>query len=138
MALTRPIDEWPLLICGPILRRVTASEVAVFAATRAPCDVQVIIAETGAAAPGWASDVVRTRTLGTSLHVVVCRSNDRVVGVVVASILDIVEEELSVRSALDTGGHLGSAVVAGHVTELVDIERAVCTIEPALLVANPY
>jgi len=72
---------------------------------------------------------------GETTQVVVCRSNDQVIGVVVTSILDIVEEELSVRSALDTGGHLGSAVVAGHVTELVDIERAVCAVEPALLAA---
>jgi two-component system chemotaxis sensor kinase CheA len=75
---------------------------------------------------------------GETLQVVVCRSRDRAIGVVVTSILDIVEEELAVRSALDTGGHLGSAVVAGHVTELVDIERAVCAVEPALLAAAPY
>jgi two-component system chemotaxis sensor kinase CheA len=72
---------------------------------------------------------------GETTQVVVCRSNDQVIGVVVTSILDIVEEELSVRSTLDTGGHLGSAVVAGHVTELVDIQRAVCAVEPALLAA---
>ncbi len=75
---------------------------------------------------------------GETSQVVVCRSNDRMVGVVVSTILDIVEEELSVRSSLDTGGHLGSAVVAGHVTELVDIERAICAVEPALLAASPY
>ena len=75
---------------------------------------------------------------GDTAQVVVCRSNDRMIGVVVTAILDIVEEELTVRSSLDTRGHLGSAVVAGHVTELVDIERAVCAVEPALLAAGPH
>ena len=75
---------------------------------------------------------------GETTQVVVCRSNDRMVGVVVSAILDIVEEELSVRSPLDTGGHFGSAVVAGHVTELVDIERAIRAVEPALLADSPY
>jgi two-component system chemotaxis sensor kinase CheA len=55
------------------------------------------------------------------------------VGLVVTSILDIVEEELAVRSHLDTGGHRGSAVVAGHVTELVDVAHAIVSCDPALL-----
>jgi len=72
---------------------------------------------------------------GTSeaLQVVVCRSGGRLLGVVVADILDIVEQEVSVRSHLDTGGHGGSAVVDGQVTELVDIDRAVRTVGPELL-----
>jgi two-component system chemotaxis sensor kinase CheA len=68
-----------------------------------------------------------------SLQVVVCHSNGRAVGVVVNAILDIVEEELAVRSHLDTGGHHGSAVVTGHVTELVDIDQAIGAFDPALL-----
>ncbi len=70
---------------------------------------------------------------GRDLQVVVCHHDGRTVGVVVTSILDIVEEELSIRSHLDTGGHQGSAVVAGHVTELVDIEHAIAACDPALL-----
>ncbi len=68
-----------------------------------------------------------------NLQVVVCRSHDRAVGIVVAQILDIVEEDLAIRSHLDTGGHRGSAVVTGHVTELVDIDRAIDSIDPGLL-----
>ncbi len=68
-----------------------------------------------------------------SLQVVVCRSATGTVGVVVTSILDIVEEQLDVHSHLDTGGHRGSAVVSGHVTELVDLERAVARLDPSRL-----
>ena len=70
---------------------------------------------------------------GQDLQVVVCHHEGRTVGVVVSSILDIVEEELSIRSHLDTGGHRGSAVVAGHVTELIDISHAIAAFDPALL-----
>ena len=45
----------------------------------------------------------------------------------------VADEELSIRSHLDTGGHRGSAVVAGHVTELIDIPHAIATFDPALL-----
>jgi two-component system, chemotaxis family, sensor kinase CheA len=67
------------------------------------------------------------------LQVVVCHSAGRAVGVVVNAILDIVEEDLAIRSHLDTGGHHGSAVITGHVTELIDIDRAISSFDPALL-----
>ncbi|HET7328539.1 MAG TPA: chemotaxis protein CheA [Nocardioidaceae bacterium] len=66
-------------------------------------------------------------------QVVVCRSDGRLVGITVAAILDIVEDELAVRSHLDSGGRQGSAVIGQHVTELVDIGSAVATINPELL-----
>jgi len=61
---------------------------------------------------------------GQKLQVVVCRSQGQLVGVVVAGIVDIVATDLTVRTSLDTTGQAGSAVVNGHVTELVDIDRA--------------
>ena len=67
------------------------------------------------------------------VQVVVCQHNGLLVGLMVDQILDIVEEELAVRTQLDSGGHQGSAVVGGHVTELVDVERAVSVIYPELL-----
>lgn len=67
------------------------------------------------------------------IQVVVCQHRDRLVGFVVARIHDIVEDDLTVRTHLDTGGHQGSAVVGEHVTELVDVERAVSAIDPELL-----
>jgi two-component system chemotaxis sensor kinase CheA len=57
------------------------------------------------------------------LQVVVCRRGEQRAGVVVAGILDIVETNLSIRTALDSSGGDGSAVIAGHVTELVDIDQ---------------
>ena len=57
-------------------------------------------------------------------QVVVCRSHGQCVGLVVAGIVDIVTTDLSVRTSLDTTGDSGSAVVNGHVTELVDIDHA--------------
>lgn len=60
---------------------------------------------------------------GAPLQVVVCRKGDQRAGVVVAGILDIVETTLTVRTALDSSGGDGSAVIAGHVTELVDIDQ---------------
>ncbi len=67
------------------------------------------------------------------IQVVVCQHHGRMVGFVVAHIHDIVEEELAIRTHLDTGGHQGSAVVGEHVTELVDVERAISAIDPELL-----
>jgi two-component system, chemotaxis family, sensor kinase CheA len=67
------------------------------------------------------------------IQVVVCQHKGRLVGFIVAEIHDIVEDELAVRTHLDTGGHQGSAVVGGHVTELIDVERAVSAIDPELL-----
>ena len=65
-------------------------------------------------------------------HVVVSEHRGTLVGFVVRQILDIVDAELTVRSRLDTGGHLGSAVVEGLVTELVDVGRAVAGLDPAV------
>ncbi len=70
---------------------------------------------------------------GDPMQVVVCQHRGRLVGFVVERIHDIVEDELAVRTHLDTGGHQGSAVVGGHVTELVDVEQAVSAIDPGLL-----
>jgi two-component system chemotaxis sensor kinase CheA len=67
------------------------------------------------------------------IQVVVCQHRGQLVGFVVAQIHDIVEDELAVRTHLDTGGHQGSAVVGQHVTELVDLERAISAIDPELL-----
>lgn len=59
----------------------------------------------------------------STLQVVVCRQGEQRAGVVVTAILDIVEAALDVRTPLDSTGSAGSAVVSGHVTELVDIAQ---------------
>jgi len=68
-----------------------------------------------------------------SLQVVVCHSGGRLVGVVVEQILDIVDDEVVVRTHLEGGGRRGSAVVDGVVTELVDLDRAISMFDPELL-----
>jgi hypothetical protein len=72
VALIRPLDEWPLLICGPMLRRVSPDEVAVFVATKTACTVQLLLNEFGNATPDWVNIPLETRALGQLLHVTVC------------------------------------------------------------------
>jgi two-component system chemotaxis sensor kinase CheA len=58
------------------------------------------------------------------IQVVVNTAGGRPVGLVVSRILDIVQEALSVRAQGTREGVLGTAVIQGRVTELVDVERA--------------
>jgi two-component system chemotaxis sensor kinase CheA len=52
--------------------------------------------------------------------VLVFSERDRSLGLMVDSILDVVEERLEVKGGADRPGFLGSAVVAGKVTEVID------------------
>ncbi|MGH3425847.1 MAG: chemotaxis protein CheA, partial [Nocardioidaceae bacterium] len=65
-------------------------------------------------------------------HVVVCRHQGTLIGLVIHQVLDIVDTELSVRSPLAGEGELGSAVVGGRVTELLDVAHAVSGLDPAV------
>lgn len=67
---------------------------------------------------------------GQALQVVVCQHKGHLFGFVVSQVLDIVEDELAIRSHLDTGGNLGSAVVNEHVTELLNIEATLASLMP--------
>jgi two-component system chemotaxis sensor kinase CheA len=51
------------------------------------------------------------------------------VGLVVDQILDIVEESLTVQRPASRPGVLGSAVIQGRVTELLDMEHAIGVLE---------
>lgn len=57
------------------------------------------------------------------LSVVVYHRNGSSVGLIVGKILDIVEEEISVRGGTTRDGIAGTVVVQGRVTELVDIDE---------------
>ena len=69
----------PLLLAGPILRRVEADLVSVWIATSRPCDVALLLfdeadvvgANVGADDPRakWMSDEQSTRQVGANLHV---------------------------------------------------------------------
>ncbi|MCO5351914.1 MAG: chemotaxis protein CheA [Bryobacteraceae bacterium] len=56
-----------------------------------------------------------------SLEVIVIHDGDRGTGVVVDRILDIVEDEVSVRESATCAGILGSAVVGGRLVDLLDL-----------------
>ncbi|GMA38251.1 chemotaxis protein CheW [Mobilicoccus caccae] len=66
----------------------------------------------------------------TSVQVVVCHHQGQLFGFVVSQVLDIVEDELAIRTHLDTGGNLGSAVVNEHVTELLNIDATLAALMP--------
>lgn len=69
----RPIKDWPLLICGPILRRVTETSVAVFVATSAACEVKIRVTQADNFKPVGTSQSQKTRQLGGRLHIAVCQ-----------------------------------------------------------------
>jgi len=59
------------------------------------------------------------------LHVVVFTEEGRQLGLVVDEILDIVEERFAVEGVGVREGVLGSAIVKGRVTELLDVQRII-------------
>ena len=72
LELSRPVAEWPLLLCGPILRRVTPTSVSVFIATSKACNVRLKIRDRSAGSSWLAtSATVTTRQIGQRLHVAV-------------------------------------------------------------------
>lgn len=63
---------------------------------------------------------------GSTMQVLVSSRNGRRVGLVVDEILDIVEENPSLKPAPDCGsrpGLIGSAVIGSRVTDLIDLDR---------------
>jgi two-component system chemotaxis sensor kinase CheA len=66
------------------------------------------------------------------LQVVVCVHRGVLVGLVVSEILDIVDDALTVRSGLGSGGRYGSVVVDGRVTEILDVGHAVGDLDLAV------
>jgi hypothetical protein len=71
--LHRPIADWPLLLVGPIVRRVTPTSVAVFIATKEPVVVTLSIYDRVDAGRQPYPQIGQRPTvyLGTSLHVCV-------------------------------------------------------------------
>jgi two-component system chemotaxis sensor kinase CheA len=62
---------------------------------------------------------------GETTQVVVYASQGRRVGLIVGSILDIVEEEITTRSRASRRGVLFTAVVQGRVTEFLDVDEII-------------
>jgi two-component system chemotaxis sensor kinase CheA len=65
--------------------------------------------------PGWSPGPA-----GTRQAVLVFTERDRVMGLMVDSILDVVEDGLRIEQASTCPGYLGTAVIAGRATEVLD------------------
>ncbi len=66
------------------------------------------------------NDEVRMREDGTQ-PLLVFSDGGRSMGLVVDEIVDIVEEQLDIEVASDRAGILGSAVIKGEATEIIDV-----------------
>lgn len=73
----------------------------------------------------------RARGAEENLQVVVYTKNGRSVGLLVDDILDIVHETIAVQRECDRPGLLGSAVIQGKVTDLVDAEGVIRAMDPS-------
>jgi len=70
---------------------------------------------------------------GDTVQVVVHAGETRRVGLVVGRIIDIAEQTLVSRSAAERPGVLFNAVVQGRVTEFLDLEAVLATVDPDVL-----
>jgi two-component system chemotaxis sensor kinase CheA len=64
------------------------------------------------------------------IQVVVYSENGRSIGLVVDRILDIVEERITINRAVGRDGILGSAVVQQRVTDLLDVQGVIRSVDP--------
>jgi hypothetical protein len=72
MTTMRPLGDWPLLLCGPMLRRVTPTSVAVFVVTQQPCLVALVVKHADGSGSTLTGAQQHTRPIGALLHVCVC------------------------------------------------------------------
>jgi len=63
-------------------------------------------------------------------QVIVFSEGDRRIGLLVAQIIDIVEDRLVIKSEAKRPGLLGSVVIAGKVTDLIDLQRVIVAADP--------
>ncbi|MFP4148179.1 MAG: chemotaxis protein CheA [Nitriliruptoraceae bacterium] len=66
-----------------------------------------------------------------TLNVIVNRIGERMVGVVVGQILDIVDQDVDLADGDDQRGLLGTAIIQGRVTDVIDIDAVVRRNDPA-------
>ncbi len=76
-------------------------------------------------------------TKNNMLQVVVYTHNNHSIGLVVDHILDIVEEKIERQSPGTREGVLGTAVILGHVTELLDLKGIILTHAPQFYGSAP-
>jgi len=73
----------------------------------------------------------RSATEEGPLQVIVCTQDGRSVGFVVDQILDVVEENVTVRHSVEENGILGAAVIQGRVTDLLDVHGVIKRSDPS-------
>jgi two-component system, chemotaxis family, sensor kinase CheA len=73
-----------------------------------------------------------------SVSVVVHSVGEHKVGVVVGRVLDIVEQEVSSEASSERAGLLGSTVIQGRVTDVVDVHAIVTANDPAAFGGGPF
>jgi two-component system chemotaxis sensor kinase CheA len=104
-------------IAADRLERIGGHEVVQYRDRILPL-VRLVDSLLGASGPTWGAEEDPNKPL----TVVVCTRDGHLIGLVAEQVLDIVHAELSIRSPLDSSGRLGSAVISGRVTELVDLD----------------
>jgi two-component system chemotaxis sensor kinase CheA len=67
-----------------------------------------------------------------TLEVVVLTHQERSVGLVVDTILDIIEDRFAVQDLMSREGVIGTVVVQGQVTELLDLDAIIRIMDPML------
>jgi two-component system chemotaxis sensor kinase CheA len=65
------------------------------------------------------------------IKVIVARSGENSIGLVVDEVIDIVEEHVAVQAAGSKPGVLGSAVIAGRVTSMLDVDGVIEQMDPS-------
>jgi two-component system chemotaxis sensor kinase CheA len=109
LALVARIEEFP----RERLERAGNSNVVQYRG-----EVLPLIDLAGAAGVASAAD-------SSAISVIVYSEGSRSVGFVVASILDVVEESISIQRCTSQRGVLGAIVVQGKVTDLLDIQGVI-------------
>jgi two-component system chemotaxis sensor kinase CheA len=130
LALVARLEEFP----RSAIERAGAQEVVQYRGEILPLvDVSRALSRWGRAHRGRRGPRRREEAAGAAsdapVQVVVYAGNDRRVGLVVGQILDIVEETLASRSRAGRPGVLFTAVVQGRVTEFLDIEEIVRSVD---------
>ncbi len=82
---------------------------------------------------GTTSDTSEERD---ELHAVVYTQNNKSVALVVDQICDIVEESIKVKKSGSRHGIMGTVVVQGQVTDLLDLENVILSVDPTFFNEN--
>ncbi len=81
-------------------------------------------------------DGLSTKDKTGTMQAIVYHDRGRNVGVVVERIVDIVEEAIEVKTGTGRKGTVGSAVVQGKVTDMVDVEGIILEADPGFYSEN--